>query len=72
MASEHDREAVREPWDYEVFIRRYNEIARERTGWDFDRSGPSAEKLRGWYESTTLWTSLSDFALTRFQLDQEI
>jgi len=62
----------REAWDYEAFIRCYNEVARQHCGWDFDRLGPSPEKLRGWYESTTLWSSLCDFARTRFQLDQQI
>ncbi len=64
--------AQREPWDFEVFVRHYNEIARDHSGWEFDRSGPSPEKLRAWYEATTLWSSLRDFARVRFQLDQQI
>lgn len=62
----------REGWDYEAFVRAYNEIAREHGGWDFDRGGPTEAQLRGWYESTSLWTSLRDFARTRFQLDQQV
>ncbi len=62
----------REAWDYEAFARCYTDIARQRGGWEFDRGGPSPEKLQHWYESTTLWDSLCDFALTRYQLDQEI
>ena len=61
----------REPWDYEVFLRCYNAIARERSGWNFDPLGRDPEKLRGWYESA-VWDSIQDFALTRYQLDQEI
>jgi hypothetical protein len=49
----------REPWDFEAFVRYYNEIAREHSGWNFDPSGPSPEKLRAWYEDSTLWSSLS-------------
>jgi hypothetical protein len=62
----------REAWDYDVFVRRYNETARQRGGWDFDPTGREPEKLCGWYESSPLWSSLADFALTRYQLDQEI
>ncbi|MEP7003956.1 MAG: hypothetical protein ABI888_05390 [Chloroflexota bacterium] len=62
----------REPWDYDAFIRHYNTFARERTGWVYDQSSPSAEKLRGWYESSALWDSLLDFAETRYQLDQQV
>ena len=62
----------REAWDYEVYARCYTEIARERGGWEFDPGGPSSEKLQGWYELTSVWDSLRDFALTRFQLDQEL
>lgn len=61
----------REPWDHEAYARHYAEIARQRGGWQFDADGPSPEKLRGWYESV-LFDSLYDFALTRYQLDQEI
>ena len=62
----------REAWDFKAFVRHYNEIARERSGWEFDPGGPSPEKLRAWYEGTSLWSSLRDFANTRFQLDQEV
>jgi len=65
-------DVAREPWDYEAFVRCYDAIALERSGWKFDRSGPSPENLRGWYDSTGMWDSLCDFALTRFQLDQQI
>ena len=65
--------AGREAWDFEQFVRHYNEVAGERSGWMFDRGGAlTEEKLRGWYESTSLWSSLLDFAQTRFQLDQEV
>jgi hypothetical protein len=60
-----------EPWDYEAFLRSYNAIARERGSWEFDPLGRGPEKLRGWYD-TGVWDSLYEFALTRFQLDQEI
>lgn len=72
MAAEPDVAGPREPWDYEAFVRCYDEIAREHGGWMFDRAGPGPEKLRGWYESTSLWLSLCDFARTRFQLDQQM
>lgn len=61
----------REPWNFALFVRHYNEIARERGGWIWpDEISP--EKLQGWYEPTTLWKDLRDFALTRYQMDQEI
>ena len=72
MEQPHETMPEREPWDFEVFVRHYDEVARECSGWMFDRGGPTPEKLRGWYESTTLWTSLLDFARTRFQLDQQV
>ena len=62
-----------EPWDFQRFVRHYDDVAAARSGWRFDRGGALTEaKLRDWYESTTLWTSLLDFAQTRFQLDQEM
>ena len=63
--------AEREAWDFEAYVRCYTQIARQRGGWVFDPDGPSPEKLQGWYESV-LWESICDFALTRYQLDQEI
>lgn len=65
-------EPQREAWDYEAFVRHYNEIARERSGWEFDRAGPSPEKLQAWYEGAPIWSSLRDFARVRFELDQQI
>lgn len=61
-----------EPWDYEAFVRHYNEFAREFSGYDFDPTGMPEEKLRGYYEAAPLWESPRDFAHTRFQLDQQI
>jgi hypothetical protein len=64
---------VREPWDFAAFLRHYDELARAHTGWVYDASSPDAEKLKGWwYESTTLFDSLQDFARIRFQLDQQL
>jgi len=63
--------AEREPWDHETFLRCYNAIARERGGWNFEPVGREPEKLRAWYE-IGIWDSIRDFALTRFQLDQEM
>lgn len=40
-----------EPWDYEAFVRHYNEFAREFSGYDFDPTGMPEEKLRGYYEA---------------------
>lgn len=67
-----DRAQAGEPWDYDAFVRHYNEIAREHGGWEFDPGGPSPTKLRGWYEVAGLWSSLRDFAHVRFELDQQI
>lgn len=65
-------DAPQEPWDFDAFVRHYDEIARESAGWRFDGSLPE-EKLRGWYEAAgTLWMSLRDFAKTRFDLDQRV
>ena len=73
MIQQDDAGPEREAWDYEIFVRHYNERAHERGGWEYDfpRSGPSPEKLRGYYESP-IWDSLRDFALTRYELDQEV
>ena len=73
MIRPDDAAAEGEAWDYEAFVRHYNGFAHERGGWEYDfpRSGPSPEKLRGYYESP-IWDSVRDFALTRYQLDQEI
>ena len=60
-----------EPWNFELFVRHYNEIAKERGGWVWPGE-ISAEKLQGWYGGAPLWDGLRDFALTRYQLDQEI
>ncbi|HET7699733.1 MAG TPA: hypothetical protein VFM06_02565 [Candidatus Limnocylindria bacterium] len=68
----HDGGAEREAWDYDVFVRHYDEIASELGGWMFDREGPSPEKLREWYETAPIWETLRDFARTRFQLDQQM
>ncbi len=61
-----------EPWDYEAFVRHYNELARESGGYDFDRASMPEEKLRHYYESASIRESPRDFARTRFQLDQQI
>ncbi len=61
----------REAWDYDAFVRHYNEFAREFGGWNFDATGMSEEKLRGYYDSQ-LFDDLRDFARTRFQLDQQM
>jgi hypothetical protein len=61
----------KEPWDFEAFVRAYNAIAKERGGWVWPGE-INPEKLRGWYEPTSLWDSLRDFAETRYELDQEI
>lgn len=61
----------REPWDYDLFVRHYNEIAKERGGWVWPKE-ISAEKLQGWYVDGSIWAGLRDFALTRYQLDQEV
>jgi len=65
---------MREPWNYEAFIRHYNAIAHEFGGWHFDRgSAPSPETLEAWYrEGGALFDSLQDFARVRFQLDQQV
>ena len=72
MRAPQEPQPERESWDYEQFVRHYNEIARERGGWNYDRDGPSPEKLQSWYDVGPIWSSLRDFALTRYQLDQEI
>jgi hypothetical protein len=60
-----------EPWDFDVFVRHYNEIAKERGGWVWPSEiGP--DKLRSWYAGGSIWTDLRDFARTRYQLDQEV
>jgi len=61
----------REVWNFEAFARAYNAIAKERGGWVWPGE-ISPEKLRAWYGSPPIWNSLRDFALTRYQLDQEI
>ena len=60
----------KEVWGLEAFVRAYNAIAKERGGWVWPGE-ISPEKLRAWYESP-IWDSLRDFAVTRYQLDQEI
>lgn len=64
MPTSGDSAPEREPWDFAAFVQHYNEIAREHSGWVYDASSPGAEKLRHWYESTTLFDSLWDFART--------
>jgi hypothetical protein len=62
----------REPWNFDAFVRHYNEIAAASSGWRFD-GDISEEKLREWYEGAgSLWDSLRDFAKTRFELDQRM
>lgn len=65
-------EPAREAWDYEKFVRHYNEIASEYGGWMFDPGGPSPETLQAWYEGAPIWDSLRDFARIRFQFDQQM
>jgi len=60
-----------EAWDYDAFVRHYDEIARERGGWVWPGE-ISAEKLQGWYGVGSVWTGLRDFARSRYQLDQEL
>ncbi len=63
----------REAWDYEAFIRHYNDLAHKHGGWEFDRNGYTPEpKLRAWYEESALYDSLLDFARTRFELEQQV
>ena len=63
---------TQEAWSFEEFVRAYDELAHEFGGWEFDRGGPTPEQLRAWYEAAPLWTSVRDFARTRFQLDQQV
>ena len=72
--TQDDAAPEREAWDYDVFVRHYNAFAHARGGWEYDfpTSGPSPEKLRGWYEPASIHDDLRDFALTRYQLDQEV
>ena len=62
---------AQEPWNFRLFVRHYNEIAKARGGWIWPGE-IRAKKLRGWYEEAGLWKRLRTFALTRYQLDQEI
>ena len=61
----------REPWDFDRFVAHYNEIARERGGWVWPGE-IAAEKLQGWYGSGAVWNGLREFALARYELDQEV
>ncbi len=63
--------APREPWDYVRFVAHYDEIARAKGGWVWPGEIDAA-KLQGWYVAGGLWSGLRDFALTRYQLDQEV
>jgi hypothetical protein len=60
----------REPWDFDAFVRAYNARADEFGGWHWDGSVPPAT-LRKHYEGAPIWPTVREFALTRFQCDQE-
>lgn len=59
-----------EPWDIEKFIECYNEIAKERGGWYWDRNSGVTPLLKSWYEEM-YWKTIRQFADARYMLDQE-
>jgi len=65
---------MREPWDYETFVRHYDAIAKEHSGWRFERDGYlSPEKLEARYrDSPSLYDSLYEFARVQFMMDQQV
>ena len=62
---------MKEAWDFKLFVRHYNRIAKERGGWVWPEE-ISEEKLREWYGKDPLSQTLEDFAQGRYELDQEV
>ncbi len=62
---------LKEPWDFDAFVRYYNEIARERSGWNFEPKEDTNDALKQTYEGVNAYRSLREYAKHRFVYDQE-
>lgn len=60
----------KEPWDFEAFVRCYNERAREFGGWNYDRSSAATPLLQSWYEEMH-WKTIREFAEAHYMSEQQ-
>lgn len=66
-------QSKKEPWDFKKFVRHYNEIAREQSGWVFNpnEEGHEAAHLKERYEGLDMYRMLREYAQHRVIYEQQ-